>query len=254
VPARRPALRGCAVIPAALLFATLAGFAVGALFMALGSRSSPPAERRQRWGKFAGYVLIVHGVLLAAWWGPPAPALVAVLVALASALEIIRAWHLCHPRPSTSAALVLLLAGCGFVAQAARLPPAAFAWFYLVCAAFDGFSQVTGQWRGRRLLAPRISPHKTWEGLAGGAVAATLLGAWLHTLVGSGALAAAALGALCVPAALSGDLAGSWLKRRAGIKDYSNLLPGHGGVFDRFNSFIAVLAAVPLIVESAYIP
>ncbi len=114
---------------------------------------------------------------------------------------------------------------------------------------------------GRHKLAPAISPGKTWEGvvgaLAGVAVYGCLL-AWIadkqatpisNLFAGSAVLVIAAL---LVLAALSvvGDLFESWMKRGAGLKDSSALLPGHGGILDRIDSLTSTLplAAFALLV------
>ncbi|WP_111412881.1 phosphatidate cytidylyltransferase [Billgrantia lactosivorans] len=99
---------------------------------------------------------------------------------------------------------------------------------------------------GRRKLAPAVSPGKSWEGVAGG-VGVTLLLALLFA-AWQGLGATAGLGLMAVTALVTlvsvlGDLLESMLKRFRGIKDSSNLLPGHGGVLDRIDS---LTAAVPL--------
>lgn len=97
---------------------------------------------------------------------------------------------------------------------------------------------------GRRKLAPNISPGKSWEGAAGGVAAAAVFGLLAapafseHLPVWAGVWLAAALAALSIV----GDLFESWLKRAAGVKDSGTLLPGHGGVFDRIDGLIAVVA------------
>ncbi|BBD97455.1 phosphatidate cytidylyltransferase [Sphingobium amiense] len=91
-------------------------------------------------------------------------------------------------------------------------------------------------------LAPRVSPSKTWAGLAGGVLAALVVGFLLHRLAGLPIQLAAASGLLAVAAQL-GDLLESGMKRRAGVKDSGSLLPGHGGVMDRLDG---VVAAAPL--------
>jgi len=108
--------------------------------------------------------------------------------------------------------------------------------------AADTFGYGVGKLWGRRLLAPRISPGKTWEGALGGLVGALLVAvvwqrwvvdflAWPHMLV---------LGFLCGTVGPLGDLAESQLKRAAGVKDSGTLLPGHGGVLDRFDALLVV--------------
>ncbi|MCE8022613.1 phosphatidate cytidylyltransferase [Billgrantia aerodenitrificans] len=104
----------------------------------------------------------------------------------------------------------------------------------------------SGRAWGRRKLAPAVSPGKSWEGVAGGLVVTLMLALVFATWQGLGA--AAGLGLVVVTAIVTlvsvmGDLFESMLKRFRGIKDSSNLLPGHGGVLDRIDS---LTAAVPL--------
>lgn len=88
-------------------------------------------------------------------------------------------------------------------------------------------------------LAPAISPNKTWAGLAGGVVAASLFGAAMHWQYGLPWRLTLATPALAV-LAQGGDLYESWLKRRAGVKDSGSILPGHGGVLDRLDGLVPV--------------
>jgi phosphatidate cytidylyltransferase len=126
------------------------------------------------------------------------------------------------------------------------MTPMAVATLYVVVAVYDGFSQVTGQWFGRWPLAPRISPGKTVEGVWGGLTAAYVVAMSLGGPMAAGFIVRVALGVGTALACLAGDLAASWVKRASGIKDYSRFLPGHGGVLDRFDSFLAAAALVGL--------
>jgi phosphatidate cytidylyltransferase len=121
-------------------------------------------------------------------------------------------------------------------------------WVFIVTWSTDIGAYFAGRRFGRRKLAPSISPGKTVEGLYGGIAAATLLGgAWVFaTHLGKPLLILAALFAV---AAQGGDLFESSLKRRAGVKDSGNWLPGHGGVLDRLDGLVlvAVLTAIAQI-------
>ena len=124
-------------------------------------------------------------------------------------------------------------------------------WLFIALAivwAADTGAYFAGRKLGRRKLSPRISPNKTLEGLAGGAVAGVLVGVAGGVLAGTAAskLPAVALAALVVVlASVVGDLFESLLKRHAGVKDSGDLIPGHGGLLDRMDS---VLAALPVFV------
>lgn len=116
----------------------------------------------------------------------------------------------------------------------------------LVVVANDAGALVAGRRFGRRPLAPDISPGKTVEGTAGGGLAGLVVGWVALGLVGihpwtTGS--AVALGAVVAVAAPLGDLCESMIKRDLGIKDMGNLLPGHGGLLDRFDALLFVLPA-----------
>lgn len=110
-----------------------------------------------------------------------------------------------------------------------------------------------GRTLGGPKLAPAISPAKTWSGLGGGVVAASAWAALLHGQAGLPLRLALATPALAVVAQL-GDLFESWLKRRAGVKDSGNILPGHGGVLDRLDGLVPVAPlAAALVIYPALI-
>ena len=113
----------------------------------------------------------------------------------------------------------------------------------------DGFAYVAGRLFGRTPLAPTISPKKTIEGAAGGALgvaALTLLlrSPLLPVLQDHSLVACALLALLVVVVGISGDLLYSVVKRRFAVKDFSSILPGHGGVLDRADSAVAVFPLV----------
>lgn len=105
--------------------------------------------------------------------------------------------------------------------------------------ATDTGAYFTGMAVGQRKLCPDLSPGKTVEGAVGGMVAAVIVGALGgFYLTGLGLAEAAAFGLVTGAAAQVGDLAESALKRSCGVKDSGRLLPGHGGVLDRFDSLL----------------
>jgi phosphatidate cytidylyltransferase len=117
-------------------------------------------------------------------------------------------------------------------------------WVLFLVWATDSGAYFAGRLIGGPKLAPRISPKKTWAGLAGGMLCAALVGWAMRNGAMPGALHLAALSAGFAVLAQAGDLAESGLKRYFGVKDSSQLIPGHGGVFDRLDGLLAVAPAV----------
>lgn len=118
-------------------------------------------------------------------------------------------------------------------------------WVFIIVWSTDIGAYVIGRRIGGPKLAPTISPRKTWAGFYGGVAAATVLGAVWAYLTGLG-VTFLLLAPLFSAAAQAGDLFESGMKRRAGLKDSGNLLPGHGGAFDRLDGLlpVAVLTAL----------
>ena len=159
---------------------------------------------------------------------------------------------------SPVARFVAIAAGTAYIVLAGlilvQLQPGMIVGVVGTVIAVDTFAYFFGRTLGGPKIAPRISPSKTWAGLLGGVVGAS---AWLATFIYfaarqiSGATTMGfemgeigtivAIGALLAVAAQAGDFLESWLKRKAGVKDSSNLIPGHGGFFDRTDGMIPVV-------------
>jgi len=124
-------------------------------------------------------------------------------------------------------------------------------WILLLVLAvwsYDTGAYLVGKNFGRTRFLTHISPSKTIEGLVGGVVATTVVVAIMLWGLGQNPLHALALGPLTALAAQAGDLAESVLKRAAGAKDSGTLIPGHGGMLDRVDSFIFAAPVVTLYV------
>ncbi|WOE74332.1 phosphatidate cytidylyltransferase [Alterisphingorhabdus coralli] len=119
----------------------------------------------------------------------------------------------------------------------------------LICVviATDVGAYFAGRAIGGAKLAPRISPNKTWAGLIGAMIAATIVWTGYNILTDGQSLRIALIsGPLMAIVAQMGDLFESWMKRRAGVKDSGTLIPGHGGVFDRVDGMLAVFFVIGL--------
>ena len=125
-------------------------------------------------------------------------------------------------------------------------------WLMLLVWGTDIGAYAAGRTIGGPLLLPKVSPKKTWAGLLGGMASAALAGlaiGWAFGAPQPGALAVTS--AILAVVAQAGDLMESWVKRRCGVKDSSNIIPGHGGVLDRVDGllFVALAVAAAMLVS-----
>ena len=198
----------------------------------------------------SGAVLVLLAVALV--WLAPAP----VFEAVAILVGVMGAWELSGLVGAAAIPLSVVYLGAPLAALVqVRLlagPQAVFL-VMLTIMVSDTAQYYTGRAFGRRPLAPRISPKKTIEGAVGGFVVApavfVVVGRWWAP--GLGVAARVVLGIAIVALGIAGDLFESFLKRRAGVKDSSHLIPGHGGVLDRIDALLfaapAYWAAIKLI-------
>jgi phosphatidate cytidylyltransferase len=114
--------------------------------------------------------------------------------------------------------------------------------------AYDTGAYFVGRRFGRERFLTQLSPSKTYAGLVGGTVASTVMVALTLYLIGQPPVSAVILGPLLSFAAQAGDLAESMLKRAAGAKDSGSLIPGHGGILDRIDSFLFAAPTLALYV------
>jgi phosphatidate cytidylyltransferase len=120
-------------------------------------------------------------------------------------------------------------------------------WLLIVVWASDTVAYLFGRTLGGPKLVPAISPKKTWSGLGGAVIGAALAGGALaHAFGWSDPLGMISMAAIFGLAGQGGDLMESSIKRRFGVKDTSRLIPGHGGLFDRLDAFLAVVVLAAL--------
>lgn len=202
----------------------------------------------------APVLMATAGMGVATWFGGGEGLVVALLVASAGVV----AWRIVDDRVentlSDSLVGILTLMWIPFLASFMLLIELADdGWRRIVVLIVavvlnDTFALFSGMLLGRRKLAPRVSPKKTWEGAIGGAVFG-IVGATACALVllDGQWWVGLAVGAVAVVAAVLGDLAESALKRDISVKDMSSAIPGHGGVLDRLDSLLPAAAAAYVV-------
>lgn len=240
-----PLLAALLAAPEAVFSAAVTALLAGAAFELLRA-AAPEAGPAAALSAAAVAALIVASAravdAFAPWTLLPVTALAALLILRRAADRPLPAgawWVLAVLYPGALGAHWVLLRD---VASGAQWVAAAL----VITFATDTGAYAAGRLLGRHRMAPALSPGKTWEGAAGGMLAGAGAGLAAPALLGlsPGATAVAAI-ALAVPvAAQAGDLLESALKRRMGVKDMSNVVPGHGGLLDRLDS---LLLAGPLL-------
>ncbi|MEP9353612.1 phosphatidate cytidylyltransferase [Xanthobacter sp. KR7-65] len=243
-------LSALVLVPVVLAAAWLGGIAFAILWVVAGGLILNEWAGLARLDNHAVYVGIGGAVLagaglLAVLAEPSWAFSLAALGAAACTLAVPRqsVWAMTGMLVAASAALpVVVLRGTSSLGLVAVLFLCAIVW------ATDIFAYFTGRALGGHKLWPRVSPNKTWSGAAGGTLAGTLAGVLVGLAAGLPALLPlAGLALVLSVVSQGGDLAESAAKRLFGVKDASQLIPGHGGLLDRLDGFAAAAAAAAVV-------
>jgi phosphatidate cytidylyltransferase len=240
----------------------LAALVVGILFwlppgVAVAAVMVVVAAGAWEWGGFAGigsgagrtaYAAAVAIGIAAAWWlTRTVPGLNAFLWCAAAWWVLALAWLVLAsgrggPRAAALAGFAVLVpaaVGLGRLVELESRGQVLLLFLLVLVAAADVGAYFGGRTLGRRKLAPRVSPNKTWEGFVSGLVFAALVALAGAAMFGQPSLAWVGICVIVAVASVVGDLIESKFKRGAGLKDSGTLLPGHGGVLDRIDSHVA---------------
>jgi phosphatidate cytidylyltransferase len=169
-----------------------------------------------------------------------APVAVALLLVPALALSLTPRRD---RRLAAAWAVALMVAGYGLVTLRDGSGTGAVLWLILVVIASDVLGYFAGRLIGGPKFWPTLSPKKTWAGTVAGWIGAAAVGAGF-VVAGQASPLLILLSPVVALAGQMGDIGESWLKRRAGVKDASNLIPGHGGLLDRFDALTGAVVAV----------
>lgn len=142
-------------------------------------------------------------------------------------------------------ASVIGFTGYALISLRLNLGPVWLLWLIGVVVASDVAGYFAGKAIGGAKLWPRVSPKKTWSGTVAGWIGAALVGIGFAPLLGAG-MGLVAISVVMAMMAQAGDIAESAIKRKTGVKDSSALIPGHGGVMDRFDGMLGAAVFVLL--------
>ncbi len=158
-----------------------------------------------------------------------------------------------HKVAAALLAVAIMVAGHGLFVMRDESGTPAILWLLGVVIASDVMGYFAGRSLGGPKFWPAISPKKTWSGTVAGWIGAALVGAGF-VLAGHGTWGLVAISPFLAFAGQMGDIAESWIKRRAGVKDSSNLIPGHGGLMDRFDALVGAMVFVMILTRVMPLP
>jgi len=215
---------------------------IGAVLIFLVGKKKP-AQKKQLWVKYIVYMLLIAVVISSMLIGKGYFFELAILISFLGLVEIIKIGTTTQKKPPILPTALGVFGGIStlfiFMAYTATTTYLVSVYFFVIV--FDAFSQLSGQLFGKTTITS-ISPNKTWEGLIGGVVI-TILSIFLVRWKTASEWPINAntifFGLLLSATCFFGDLLASWYKRICGTKDYSKILPGQGGILDRYDSLIA---------------
>jgi phosphatidate cytidylyltransferase len=263
-------LSALALVPIALALVVVGGWSfalfVGLMTVLMALEWGRLSESRfgRLYGQLAGASVLGVGVLATALTAldRPAAALASVAIGALAAGLIARVCAGAACWASIGVALIGVPAvALIWLRSLPEVGMGVLLWLLIVVWTTDTGAYFVGRKVGGPRLAPSISPGKTWAGLGGGVIGASLASVIVAWALGSGRLPQslrelelvhfAGLGAGFAVVAQLGDLLESMLKRRAGVKDSGSLIPGHGGVLDRVDGLLLTAPALALLLRSS---
>lgn len=192
-------------------------------------------KRQKNWLKFFTFLIITNGLFASIYFGHYLFGVLGLLIVFMGAKELLpllKKW-----KGHNVIFLWYVLIGLSFI-RFSFLPSPWLMYTFFMVTVFDGFSQLFGQLLGGPKILPEISPNKTYAGFVGGLISTILTSVWIREILDLNYYQATMLGMGIGLATFLGDLLASVVKRKALVKDYSQMIPGHGGFLDRFDGFL----------------
>ncbi len=228
-------------------------FAIGGISMFFSNKRVDPETAKGRWLKYGTYLMIVSLTIASGIIGRLYFTSMMMSLGAIGLFELLKAisgakHHFNHKFMSGLILVLYFLVLAGLYKFCINSTPERVVFVYLLVAVFDGFSQITGQLVGRTKITPQVSPNKTLEGLLGGLIMSSLTGVVFRSLLDLRVVDVLIASLLLALATFAGDIAASWIKRWTGVKDFGRLLPGHGGILDRFDGFFVAAGVTSLLI------
>ena len=215
-------------------------FILGGIATAIVAQKQDKKERKNAWVKYFMYLGIIFSLFFAICFYPFIFKALCGIVILGGAFELIKLQYIKLRLPNRLffSWIVIYIVICAAFFQLCFSEINLILFTLLTVCSFDAFSQLSGQLFGKRKIFPKISPNKTLEGLIGGIIlsltVSLIVGKMLEWTIVNSVL----LGLGIAISSFFGDLSASYIKRQYKVKDFSNIIPGHGGFLDRFDSLI----------------
>jgi len=216
-------------------------FLLGGIAFYFINRKKESAEAKKIRTKFISYLVIIHILFFSIVINPLIFRILSIMIIIMGLFELFKLFKNSDYKNKRFFAISLILyilLSTGFYFFSG-MEKEMILFSFLALSIFDSFSQISGQLFGKKKILPEISPAKTLEGLTGGAVIAVFSSLLFKGLIGEVPINPLLLSAVIVAFAFIGDILASFYKRKYKVKDFSNLIPGHGGFLDRFDSLIA---------------
>ncbi len=224
-------------------------FTIGGVSMIFITKNKETAFRKKNWLKYFVYLVIMNLLFVSIIFDPILFHYLAVFILVLGFYEISRLIYQSKKLMVGFISLILFFCFAIVFYQFSFLPQKYLFYTLFITMVFDSFSQLSGQLFGKNKLPLKISPNKTYQGLAGGLLTSILTSILIRDLLSINIVQAIFLGAGFSGFAFIGDLLASYCKRKFNVKDFSRIIPGHGGVLDRFDSLLPAAAFMYLILK-----
>jgi len=216
-------------------------FILGGISFYLINRNKEKAVAKKSYTKFITYFFIINILFFGITIKSVVFQYISSIIVIAGIYEIINLFFKSgnsHKLFFTLSLIIYFILSAGFL-YFSHLNSNLLLFSFLIISIFDSFSQITGQFFGKHKIIPKISPNKTIEGTIGGFIIAMVSSLLMRNLYDGLSWGTIIMTTGLIFFAFLGDLLASIYKRRYNVKDYSKIIPGHGGFLDRFDSLIA---------------